>query len=93
MEPAIALPTLDLHDTLHRFAVDEHTVDPQLGPDHPIAQIRLIVDEMLDPLRQDFIHNDLPCTRPIIRAAPRNAQESTDSLTRSFALGDHTLDV
>jgi hypothetical protein len=89
----VTLPALELHEALDRLAVHDAALHAQPRPHHPIAQIRLIVDETFDALRQDLVDNRHALTVPVVRRAARHVQESTDSLTRSLAVGDHTLDV
>ena len=93
LEPAMALPALDLHDSLHSFAIDGKILHTKTRPNYSIAEIRLRIDHMLNALCEHFVDNYRSCVALEIRRAARDVQKSTDSLTRSFAFGDHTLDV
>ena len=63
----MALPALDPHNPLHGFAIDEDSLAAQGGPDHPIAEIRLIVDQVLDPLSEDLINLRRARPRLVVR--------------------------
>jgi len=78
----MTLPALELHNPLHDFAIDEDTLVPQRRPDHAIAQIRLLVDQVLDPLSQDFINLRRARSSAIVGRASRYAQDSTDGDSR-----------
>ena len=47
----VALPPLELHDALNRLAVYHDAFHTQASPHHAVAQIRLVIREMLDALR------------------------------------------
>jgi hypothetical protein len=70
----VALPALELHDALHRLAIDDVAGQPKARPDHPIAQVRLVVNEALDPLRQHLVDDRRPFAMLIIRRAARHVQ-------------------
>ena len=93
LKPTMTLPAFDLHDSLHGFAIHSELLHAKTRPNHSISKIRLGIDHVLDPLRKNLIHDNGSLATLVVRCAPRNVQESTDSLTRSFAFGDHTLDV
>jgi hypothetical protein len=68
----VTLPALELHDALHRLAIDDVAGHPKARPDHPIAQVELVVDEALDPLRQHIVDDRRPLAMLIIRRAARH---------------------
>ena len=74
----MALPTFELHNTLHGFAVDHNAAAAQRRPDHAVAQVRFLVDDALDALGQNVIYPGRPCPAVVVRAAARQAQEPAD---------------
>jgi hypothetical protein len=62
----MALPALELHDTLHRFAIHDVAGHAQSSPYHPVTQIWLVVDESLDPLREQLVDDHRSLAMPVV---------------------------
>jgi len=73
VQPTVALPTLELHDALNSLTVDQDALAAELSPDHAIAKVRLLCDDVLDALRQYLIQFHQPFLTLVIRGAPGHA--------------------
>ena len=72
LKPAMTLPAFDLHDPLHGFAINGEVLHAKTCPHHSIAEIRLSIDHMLDPLRENVVDNHGSFAPLVIRRASRD---------------------
>src|SRR5579872_919831 len=70
MQTSMALPALELHDALHRLAIDKDALLAKRRPDHPIAEVGFLVDDVFDALREDLVNLRRAFTRAVGRGTP-----------------------